>query len=64
MQTRDAPMRRGATFISRAQDSVARERTVENVQKSNFCVFSTFRVKFEGAEIFINAVDASCKHVE
>ena len=63
MQTRDAPTRRGAAFIFLAQDSVARERTVENDQKSKFRVFADFRVKFDDAEIFIKATDASCKHV-
>ena len=45
------------------QDSVARERTVENDQKSKFRVFADFRVKFGDAEIFIKAIDAPRKHV-
>ena len=63
MQTHGAPTRRGATLISHAQDFVARERVVENGQKSKFRVFSNFRVKFDDAEIFIKSIDTPCKHV-
>ena len=63
MQTRDAPTHRGAMFNSPAEDSVARERAVENGQKSKFRVFAIFRVKFDDAEIFIKTIDAPRKHV-